>query len=105
MQFSRLLRKPQKQKEKPDQNPAKRIRSGKEEQRNEREMTFGAKQKSRRKRYEACDDAWCRRRLVKRVYYNPDIGLFQVRMRFVSLSGTLRIYSVIIFTVSGRILG
>ena len=47
---------------KPDRNPAKRIRSGKEEQRNEREMTFGAKQKSRRKRYEACDDAWCRRR-------------------------------------------
>ena len=45
---------------KPDRNPAKRIRSGKEEQRNEREMTFGAKQKSRRKRYEACDDAWCR---------------------------------------------
>ena len=32
---------------KPDRNPAKRIRSGKEEQRNEREMTFGANQKNR----------------------------------------------------------
>ena len=30
---------------KPDRNPVKRIRSGKEEQRNEREMTFGAKKK------------------------------------------------------------
>ena len=35
---------------------AKRIARGKEEQRNEREMTFDAKQKSRRKRYAACDD-------------------------------------------------
>ena len=32
---------------KPDRNPVKRIRSGKEEQRNEREMTFGANQKNR----------------------------------------------------------
>ena len=41
----------------PNRNPAKRIRFGSEEQQNERGMRFlcGA-QKSRRKRYDACDE-------------------------------------------------
>ena len=38
---------------KPNRSPAKRVRFGKEEQRNERALTF---EKSRSKRYDACSD-------------------------------------------------
>ena len=44
---------------KPNRSPAKRVRFGKEEQRNERALTF---EKSRSKRYEACSDAAYRRK-------------------------------------------
>ena len=41
---------------KPNRSPTQWVRFGEEEQRNERTLTFEAKQKSRSKRYEACSD-------------------------------------------------
>ena len=53
----------------PHRNPAKRIAVGEEEQWNEREMSFDAEhKKTRRKRYNACDELVTRRGFEPRTH-------------------------------------
>ena len=53
--------------QKPNRSPARRLRFGEEEQRNERTLTFHAKHKSRSKRCEACSDVSSSSRLRRPV--------------------------------------